>query len=596
MTRATFGVSSSCFAANMALKQNAMDYVHRFPLAAEVAQNDFYVDDGLTGADSIRAAISLQRELQDLFTCANFLLRRWNSSEPSVLQAIFPEFRESYQYHPISDADSVSTKTLGLQWNAAADTFRITTAKFSQSDLVTKRILVSDIAKVFDALGWIAPAIVRMKILLQRVWEARIDWDDPVPAELKETWHQWRCELGALVNKDIPRCYFPQHATIVSLQLHGFSDASEEAYAGVVYLRMLDSVDNVHVSLVISKTKVSPIRRLTIPRFELCGAVVVTRLLQHVKDVLEVPLSDVYAWTDSSIVLNWLSGNPRRFKTYVGNRISEIVDQLPSDHWNHVRSAENPADCASRGLSPSELLKHTLWWEGPQWLSLAPTHWPPKLVVKGKGVPEELRDVNLAAVVNVSEPVMFFDRYSSYTRLQRVTAWILRFIRNCQPSHVMDQEQAKSNAPCLSVDELATAADTYLLKVTQEEHFSKEITSLQSEHSISKKSRLLHLRPSVDPKGVLRVGGREQHSKLSYSRKHPIILHGSHALVRLVIRSEHLRLCMLDPLWYSLLSPNVTTSSRRRRPFVSSFVSVSFVVVTALSLLRNCWGSYHWSE
>ena len=159
-----------------------------------------------------------------------------------------------------------------------------------------------------------------MKILLQRVWELHIDWDEMVPTEVQSLWTQWRSEISSLYNKSLSRCYFPEGLQIKSIQLHGFSDASENAYSGVVYLRMVDSLNHVHISLVMSKTKVSPIKRLSIPRLELCGAQILSRLLTHVKDILQIPMSHVFAWTDSTIVLNWLSGSPRRFKTYVGNR------------------------------------------------------------------------------------------------------------------------------------------------------------------------------------------------------------------------------------------------------------------------------------
>ena len=308
----------------------------------------------------IKTAIALQGQLQDL---CGFLLRKWNSSESSVLQAIPPDLRESKEVHTISNMNGY-TKTLGVEWNNTTDMFHLTISELPSSDIVTKRILASDIAKVFDVLGWFSPATINMKILLQRVWELRIDWDDPVPREIKDIWIQWRSELQALSNKDIPR-YFPKEFKVNTIQIHGFSDTSEDAYGGVVYLRMVDSTDTVHTSLVMSKTKVSPIKRLSIPRLELCGAQVLAGLLQHVKKVLQVQLLDVYAWTDSTIVLSWLAGNPRRFKMYVGNRVSSIVDQIPPDRWNQVSGIENPADCASRGIFPLELLEHKLWWNGP---------------------------------------------------------------------------------------------------------------------------------------------------------------------------------------------------------------------------------------
>ena len=160
------------------------------------------------------------------------------------------------------------------------------------------------------------------------------------------------------------------------MQIHGFSDVSENAYAGVVYLRLVDSCDQVHVSLVMSKTKVAPIKRLSISCLELCGAVVLTQLIQHVKNIYNVPLSDVYAWTDSTVVLGWFSGNPRNFKVYVGNRVSSIIDQIPPDRWKHVPGIENPADCVSCGLFPTELLNHRLWWSGPEWLAQSSSNSP----------------------------------------------------------------------------------------------------------------------------------------------------------------------------------------------------------------------------
>ena len=175
---------------------------------------------------------------------------------------------------------------------------------------------------------------------------------------------------------NIPRCYFLKDVQVTTLQLHGFSDASEGAYAGVVYLRMEDSDGNVHVTLVASKTRVAPIKHLSIPRLELCGAHLLTKLLSNIRSTLSIPIKNVMAWTDSTIVINWLDGSPRKFKTYVSNRISFIISHIPPKYWNHVRGKQNPADCASRGLYPEELIGHNLWWHGPAWLRQTSANWP----------------------------------------------------------------------------------------------------------------------------------------------------------------------------------------------------------------------------
>ena len=140
---------------------------------------------------------------------------------------------------------------------------------------------MSDIVKTFDVLGWFSPAIIVVKILLQCLWEERIPWDDPVPTDIRDIWSQWRDELPLLTIHLIPRCYFPNDMKMASVQLHGFSDASQHAYAGVVYLRVVGQNGEVHTSLVMSKTKVAPIKRLTIPCLELCGAYILAQLLHH---------------------------------------------------------------------------------------------------------------------------------------------------------------------------------------------------------------------------------------------------------------------------------------------------------------------------
>ena len=135
-------------------------------------------------------------------------------------------------------------------------------------------------------------------------------WDDPVPSAVEQAWLEWRQELGLLVDEHIPRCYHPKEVEIAYRQLHGFSDASEAAYAGVIYLRLVDTAGCIHTSLVMAKTKVAPIKRLSVPRLELCGALLLAQLLQHCQEVFSFPSEDVFAWTDSTIVLNWLAGNP----------------------------------------------------------------------------------------------------------------------------------------------------------------------------------------------------------------------------------------------------------------------------------------------
>ena len=540
MTRLTFGISASSFAANMAIKQNAINLAHEYPQASEMVEECFYVDDCLTGADNNEDAIKLHHQLQALLSRGGFHLRKWNSSELAVLKRIDPGVRDSYEVLTISGSKEYA-KTLGFEWNTTFDHFRLTVNNLSTPETITKRVLVSDIAKIFDVLGWFSPTVIKMKMLLQRLWESNIDWDESVPTFIKETWLQWISELPSLKGCHVPRYYFPKDVTITSLQLHGFCDASENAYAGVVYLRGEDSEGRIHISIVTAKTRVSPIKRLTIPRLELCGAYLLTQLLHHVKEVYRMPLSNVFAWTDSTIVLNWLTGTSRRFKTYVGNRVSYIVDCIPPNHWRHVNSTENPADCASRGLFPSELVSNELWWKGPKWLYLETSRWPGREEIPRVEVSEEEREISLLTTCELVLPVIPVDRYSTFPQLQRVTAWIYRFINNC-----CGGRNSTTNHPYLTVAELSHA-ENYWLSYSQLESFPSDIASLKSNCKLPSNSKLISLNPFIDSSRIMRVGGRLGNSKLPYTRLHPIVLHAKHTITKLILRSEHIRLLHAGP-------------------------------------------------
>ena len=235
------------------------------------------------------------------------------------------------------------------------------------------------------------------------------------------------------------------------MELHGFSDASEQAYSAAVYLRMECTDGSIQVGLVSSKTKVAPIKRLTITRLELCGAQLLAQLLHHVRIVLDVPLDRSHAWTNSTIVLHWLVGNLKRFRTYVGNRVSNIVELLGPERWHHVSGMDNPADCASRGLFPSELIDHNLWWEGPDWLKLSSSHWPDQSQIPESSVPEEEKEVSFVTVAQPMDPLIPLNQFSNLTHLKRVTAWIMRFVGNCRST---TSKQQRISEPHLSVLEL----------------------------------------------------------------------------------------------------------------------------------------------
>ena len=211
-------------------------------------------------------------------------------------------------------------------------------------------------------------------------------------------------------------------------------DASQSAYAAVAYLRIIDVKDSVTTSLVIAKTKVHPGKRLTISRLELCGTVLLARLY-YARNILQIPTGDTYTWTDSLVILSWLRGNPQRFKMLVGNRVSEVIELIPPNRWQHVKGVvNNPADPASRAsrvIFPAELIKNDLWWEGPQWLRLSKSCWPDQPPLSNKLEPNEEKGDETCLVLTTVEETSTLDRFSNYTRLKRGRAWMFRFLHSC---------------------------------------------------------------------------------------------------------------------------------------------------------------------
>lgn len=198
--------------------------------------------------------MELQRELQALFDKGGFLLR---NGMQVMLQHIAPDLRDMQCTLPISNSENYR-RTLGIEWSSTSDHFRQTIADLPQVSGLTKRALVFDIAKTFDVLSL---TIVKANILLQMLWSEQVDWDDPVPDAILEEWLQWRSELHLPSSHLVPRSYYPKEVTVTSTQLQDFSDASERAYSGVVYLRKEDSNGAIHTSIVMVKTQVAPIKR-----------------------------------------------------------------------------------------------------------------------------------------------------------------------------------------------------------------------------------------------------------------------------------------------------------------------------------------------
>ncbi|XP_039311989.1 uncharacterized protein LOC120359242 [Solenopsis invicta] len=362
----TYGLACAPFLAIRCVRQLAIDSSSQFGEASRVLLNDLYVDDILTDVSCEFEATRLISQLKTLLNGSGFELHKWYSNCDEVMNELRPTDRVRESSSIAINVDAV--KTLGLNWHYRRDIFQFTVQPISDS-IKTKRQVLSTISQLFDPLGLISPILIRAKLIMQGTWSANLKWDDPLTGELQRAWREYVNDLREIHSIKIPRRIVPGSAT--RLNMHAFCDASMKAYGACIYLQTIDSNGHCNYRLVCSKSRVAPVKSktVTLPKLELCGAVVLVRLIKNVKKALGVELDNIYAWSDSTITLAWISGDPSRQKVFVSNRVVEIQSLLSADHWRHVKSADNPADLISRGTSLYDLKQCRLWWEGPEWLS-----------------------------------------------------------------------------------------------------------------------------------------------------------------------------------------------------------------------------------
>ncbi|XP_033315624.1 uncharacterized protein LOC117213980, partial [Bombus bifarius] len=498
------------------LKQLAEDEGHRFPRAAQVLQRDFYVDDALTGAETKDEALTLRTELTKLLQLAGLNIRKWASNDNDLLHGLSLE--ETNHQHFLGDSQTL--KTLGVFWNSFDDSILYSVEVKPTPSRVTKRIISSEIAKIYDPLGLLAPVIVRAKMLLQRIWSSKIDWDESLPIELHTEWERYYAQLPLLNNVRFPRKAIIESA--MEIELHGFCDASEKAYGACVYLRTLTINGRAWTQLLTAKSKVAPLKCQTIPRLELSGALLLTSLMSTVQQALSQKITRTIYWTDSTIVLHWLNTSPHILKTFVANRVSEIQTKTSIRDWRHVPTDDNPADLISRGQTPEEFLRPTIWQHGPAWLYQSEGYWPTWALTPQIEVPEQKGAICLSA--NPAD-YSLLERYSSWPKLIRIIARCLRW------------RQERNRAAPLTVTELRITHNK-LIKLLQNIHFSEEIRTLQKDRNAAIKGKLTRLNPFIDKEGILRVGGRLGHSSMTFAQKHPIVLPKSSVTTR-IIEHEH---------------------------------------------------------
>ncbi|GBM03663.1 hypothetical protein AVEN_134897-1 [Araneus ventricosus] len=511
LNRLPFGLTTSPFALACVLKFHIKKFKDDYPKCYEML-NSLYVDDLYYGAETAQDAYQLTSSAIEILRSAGFNLRklRTNCSELNKLWC-------ENGYEENTDHGQGSG-FLGLNWDPIEDKIKLNLRDVRNSlesgiaNGTTKRHVLRIISQIFDPCGLISPFVITVKILMQELWEKGLKWDEQLPSGLEEKWRTWCSELAHVDNLQIERKLF-SNAGMSEISLHVFCDASPKAYGAVAYFRYITE-GRVKVSFIISKSKVAPLKTLTLARLELMAALIAARLAKYLLNTFPSLTKEIFLWSDSKIVLHWLKGSSKIWKPFVSNRVAQVQLLTPPNCWNHCSGSENPADFTTRGESTRKFLTSSLWWMGPAWLSQPVQSWPvqclpnpPDGMCGEEVIASERRRTAIVNTMvtttnddNCISGCIDIDKYSNLGKLLRVTAWVRRFIHNAKPGPL------KLSGP-LCASELQEALYSWI-KATQLKYFGRELKQLLSKGIISKDSSIYNLNPELDDNQLLQLKGR----------------------------------------------------------------------------------------
>ena len=472
--RVVFGVSSSPFLLNAPLVQHIEDYLEDYYEVCTKLLNSLYAVDMDSGGHSVNEVLELYQTSKQIMAKGGFNLHKWLSNSKEVMMRIHELEGQSLKSEEVVQTQSTIHKddqsfakmtlvdseqdtntnelpvVLGLMWDSDTDMFVFRLAPLAEmaSQLPpTKQSVLKIIAHIFDHLGLITSITTPLKVFLQKLFKQHLDWDEDLPDHLKIEWRRLVSYLENAKEIHVPRYYHGQlHEKSDKIDLFGFCDSSEEAYAASVYARVTQGSDS-RVSLVTSKSRVAPLDKQTVPRLELLSCFILSHLMNSVMDTLSplVELKVVRCWTDSIAVLYWIQGLSKEWKLFIENRVQEVRRRVYHSLWSHCPGKENPADLPTRWSDPTQLTTNSHWWNGPEWLKKDEEYWPNPLLAQDvpqtcleemKSVGNKVKQENSTVVAQVAlegdiKPAIPFENFSSYQRLLRVSAYVLRFIENC---------------------------------------------------------------------------------------------------------------------------------------------------------------------
>ena len=524
------GASSSPSCANYALRETAKMYQGQFgEEASNTLIRNFYVDDMLKSFLNTQKAIGTIPNIVKMSNAGGFKLTKFHSNDRDVLATI-PEEEKSKRLKNLDMSSNPipEERALGMNWDPESDKF------FFKIELkerpTTRRGVLSTISSIYDPLGIVSPYLLEGKKLLQQICVEK-GWDDPLSPTQSQQWEQWKKEIKLLEKVIVDRCFHPSgFGQIVDSSLHHFSDASCEAYGQASYIRLINTAGNISIKLVMSKSRVAPPKRPTIPRLELTAAVLSVKIANSLHNELDILITNEYFWTDSQVVLAYISNEVKRFHLFVSNRIKFIRENSALDQWLYVPSKENPSDDTTRGLKFNDTAKDKRWIHGPEFLYKPIEEWPAQpATLKIENDDKEVKRVKCNAVMTMTEHILstLEQHTSKWHKIKRIVATMLNW-----------RHKLKSPKLIIMVEDLERA-ERAIVRLAQCRAYQEEIATLESNAPLKKSSQLINLAPFLDSNNLLRVGGRIRNADIPFETKHPIILPRKCITTNLIIEHLH---------------------------------------------------------
>ncbi|XP_038046729.1 uncharacterized protein LOC119720934 [Patiria miniata] len=446
MTSHLFGGVWCASSSTYALSRTVIDTPNVHPLVRYTVNKSFYVDDCLSSVSSKTDAKTVIKETPKVLRKGGFSLKKFVVNDEELLSEVSEDCvaEEVRTFGPLCES-----RTLGTKWKVSTDEFFFEVGRDRESP-ITRRKMLSAVSSIFDPLGLLGPVVLAGKLLFQKATADKLSWDEAVPSQLEDAWYSWVQSCHAMKQLKIPRCVKPREFDDAFIELHHFSDASSKAYGCCSYIRCVNKHGMVHVQLIISKNKVTPLKQCTIPRLELQAAVVAVKVDALLRRELDLDITCSNFWTDSEIVLKYISNDSRRFHIFVGNRVGLIRELTDSNQWHHIDSKSNPADLVTR---PQSCLKSDdKWFHGPDILHKYKHDWDmgDRKPVDLMNEDPEVRKTSIAAFGAVTtesldvvdkgyacqlnrvvenDPIdQLMHNSSSWYRMKRALAWWLRFL------------------------------------------------------------------------------------------------------------------------------------------------------------------------